>query len=110
MRHQMLFVIGAAGLLFAFSLTSCNQKANTDNPNPNSVGQENKSDNSQASKLTIGFDKMPPVGTPAKCPVMGSEFKVKEDSEFAVYQGKTYVFCCPGCKPQFEKDPEKYIN
>ena len=28
----------------------------------------------------------------------------------SVYKGKTYYFCCPGCKPQFDKNPEKYIS
>jgi Cu+-exporting ATPase len=26
------------------------------------------------------------------------------------YKGKTYYFCAPGCKKEFEKDPEKYIG
>ena len=26
------------------------------------------------------------------------------------YQGKTYYFCSPGCKRDFDKDPEKYIG
>jgi YHS domain-containing protein len=25
------------------------------------------------------------------------------------YQGKTYYFCAPGCKKQFEKDPGKFL-
>lgn len=28
----------------------------------------------------------------------------------SVYKGKTYYFCCSGCKPQFDKNPEKYIK
>ena len=28
----------------------------------------------------------------------------------SVYKGKTYYFCCPGCKPLFDKNPEKYIK
>jgi YHS domain-containing protein len=27
---------------------------------------------------------------------------------FIVYKGKKIYFCCPGCKPEFEKNPEKY--
>ena len=27
-----------------------------------------------------------------------------------VYQGKTYYFCAPGCKKQFEANPQKYIG
>ncbi len=25
------------------------------------------------------------------------------------YKGKTYYFCCPECKPAFDKNPEKII-
>lgn len=27
-----------------------------------------------------------------------------------VYQGKTYYFCCPDCKPQFDKNPAAYVK
>jgi YHS domain-containing protein len=26
------------------------------------------------------------------------------------YQGKTYYFCSPGCKKDFDKEPEKYVR
>jgi Cu+-exporting ATPase len=26
------------------------------------------------------------------------------------YKGKTYYFCSPGCKADFEKDPERYLK
>lgn len=26
------------------------------------------------------------------------------------YKGKTYYFCAPGCKKEFEEDPEMYVN
>ena len=29
---------------------------------------------------------------------------------FSDYKGNRYYFCCAGCKPAFEKDPEKYKN
>jgi YHS domain-containing protein len=44
------------------------------------------------------------------CPVMGNEVKDPEKAAKSVYEGKTYYFCCPGCKEPFDKDPEKYIN
>ena len=25
------------------------------------------------------------------------------------YRGKTYYFCAPGCKAEFDKNPEKYV-
>ncbi|MBW2277681.1 MAG: efflux RND transporter periplasmic adaptor subunit [Deltaproteobacteria bacterium] len=57
-----------------------------------------------------GFDGMPAVGTKACCPVMQNEFTVHEGTESSEYLGKTYVYCCPGCKPTFEKDPEKHLE
>lgn len=67
-------------------------------------------DQVQSSKPSNGFSKKPPIGTKAKCPVMGNEFTVNKDTKSSVYKGKHYVFCCPGCKPQFEKEPQKYIK
>lgn len=26
------------------------------------------------------------------------------------YKGKTYYFCAPGCKKEFDNNPEKYIK
>jgi Cu(I)/Ag(I) efflux system membrane fusion protein len=40
------------------------------------------------------------------CPVMGGA--VNRDI-FTIYEGKKVYFCCPGCKPEFEKNPEKYL-
>lgn len=40
--------------------------------------------------------------------------KMKVDPETAkfmtAYKGKTYYFCAPGCKKEFENDPEKYLR
>ena len=47
----------------------------------------------------------------AVCPVMGSKIPdVKKASGKSVYKGKTYYFCCGGCKPMFDKNPAKYIK
>ncbi len=40
------------------------------------------------------------------CPVMGGA--INKDI-FTIYKGKKVYFCCPGCKPEFEKEPEKYL-
>ncbi|MBE3577785.1 MAG: YHS domain-containing protein [Limnochordales bacterium] len=26
------------------------------------------------------------------------------------YKGQTYYFCAPGCKREFDKNPEKYVG
>jgi len=47
----------------------------------------------------------------AVCPVMGTKIPdVSKAAGKSVYKGKTYYFCCPGCKPQFDKNPAKYIK
>ena len=40
------------------------------------------------------------------CPIMGGAI---DKTFFTEYQGKKVYFCCPGCKPEFEKNPEKYL-
>lgn len=27
----------------------------------------------------------------------------------STYEGKTYYFCSPGCRDEFQKDPERYL-
>ena len=44
------------------------------------------------------------------CPVKGDEAVVGEDTEYSDYNNKRYYFCCPGCKPDFDADPEKYLK
>ncbi len=61
-----------------------------------------------AAAAPVAFDGMPAVGTQARCPVSGEVFTVTADTVKAEYHGKTYVFCCPHCKPSFEAEPEKY--
>ncbi|MDO8301747.1 MAG: YHS domain-containing protein [Sedimentisphaerales bacterium] len=41
------------------------------------------------------------------CPVMGGE--INKDV-YVEYKGKKVYFCCPSCKGEFEKNPEKYIS
>ena len=40
------------------------------------------------------------------CPIMGGAI---DKAIFVEYQGKKVYFCCPGCQPAFEKNPEKYL-
>jgi len=47
----------------------------------------------------------------AICPVMGNKIPdITKAPAKSVYKGKTYYFCCKGCKPEFDKNPEKYVN
>ena len=42
-----------------------------------------------------------------KCPVMNGTINKEL---FTEYNGKKVYFCCPGCKEQFLKEPEKYLS
>jgi YHS domain-containing protein len=50
------------------------------------------------------------VGDTTKCPVSGEDFVVDAHSEKSEHGGKTYYFCCPGCKKKFDASPEKFLN
>lgn len=45
-----------------------------------------------------------------KDPVCGMSVDEKTAAATAVYQGKTYYFCAPGCKVKFEKAPGQYVK
>jgi YHS domain-containing protein len=42
--------------------------------------------------------------------VSGDVFRVGKDTGFATYNGRVYAFCCPDCKPDFDKDPAKFAD
>ncbi len=52
----------------------------------------------------------PKIGNKMICPITGKEFVCGPQNDSTEYKGKTYYFCCPMCKPDFEKNPEKYIG
>ena len=44
------------------------------------------------------------------CPVTGTKIaSAAQAYSHEVYKGKTYYFCCPACKPSFDKNPGKVI-
>ena len=45
------------------------------------------------------------------CPVTGDKIaSTKAAVGHSTFKGKTYYFCCAGCKPRFDKDPAKFIK
>jgi Cu+-exporting ATPase len=44
-----------------------------------------------------------------KDPVCGRALARQEVSGQSAYQGRTYFFCSPTCKEQFDGDPEPYV-
>lgn len=43
-------------------------------------------------------------------PVCGMEVDEKSAKWTSEYKGKTYYFCAPGCKSDFDEEPEKYMG
>ncbi|HLD94493.1 MAG TPA: YHS domain-containing protein [Anaerolineales bacterium] len=43
-------------------------------------------------------------------PVCGMQVDEKSPGATATYKGQTIYFCSAGCKADFEKDPEKYMQ
>ena len=50
------------------------------------------------------------IGDRTTCPVSGEEFVVDASSPKVERDGKTYFFCCAGCKGKFESNPAKYLK
>ncbi len=43
-------------------------------------------------------------------PVCGMQVDPQTAAGSSEYMGKTYYFCSPGCKKDFDKEPESYIH
>ena len=50
------------------------------------------------------------IGNKLVCPVMGTQFRASKDSLKSEHKEKVYFFCCPGCKPEFDANPGKYVK
>jgi YHS domain-containing protein len=64
----------------------------------------------KAAKPPVAFDSPQSPGVQATCPVTGETFTIAKDTASSQYKGKYYYFCCPSCKPDFDKDPEKFLK
>jgi YHS domain-containing protein len=59
------------------------------------------------SILTAGREALPHE---AICPVSGKRFEPTAKTQWTVYKGKTYYFCCDNCKPRFTSAPATYVS
>jgi YHS domain-containing protein len=58
----------------------------------------------------MNMENMPSQANMAKDPVCGMDIDPAQAAGQSEYKGQTYYFCSPGCKKQFDKDPERYIG
>ncbi|MHB1001223.1 MAG: YHS domain-containing protein [Armatimonadota bacterium] len=68
----------------------------------------------QNSNLAVSQVKKP-IGQKriksAVCPVMKNKIPdITKAAGKSIYKGKTYYFCCGGCKPMFDSNPAKYTS
>jgi YHS domain-containing protein len=82
--------VAAIGLLVAGGCASTPPKQATAAPEPGPAPA--------SSRVTI------------RCPVSGADVTDAPEALRTEYKGKTYFFCCAGCKAEFEKNPEKYVS
>ena len=54
--------------------------------------------------------KVKPENAAVICPVTNTKITPATAYDKTVYKGKTYYFCCSGCKPEFLKNPAKFIK
>ncbi len=110
----MFFLFGFSAILFADDCKESEHQNNT------AVKSEKKSEKhhqltkqeekKKSEEPSIGFNKKQAESTEAVCPVTKEKFKITKDTTYSEYKGKYYYFCCEGCKPHFDKEPEKYIR
>ena len=52
----------------------------------------------------------PAEPTMAKDPVCGMTVHSATAGYFSEYRGRTYYFCCAGCKQEFDEQPEAHTT
>jgi YHS domain-containing protein len=103
-RTLAISVLCATLTLLAGACTSSKSNATQGSAQPATAQSQ------PGSEPRTAFDAPPSEGTKAKCPVSGETFTVGANTQRSEYQSKHYVFCCPDCKPDFDKDPAKYTQ
>lgn len=109
------FLISAALLLVAGSVFAAPPAAKTKPAKAKTVKTKPMKTIKTAVKPVAPVKKAEaPVAAefPTKCPVTGEAIASAKDAAggSSVYNGKTYYFCCAGCKPQFDKDSAKFVK
>lgn len=56
----------------------------------------------------FGFGKESKKQEKAKDPICGMSVVIESAKYWTVFSGKRYVFCSPGCKEEFDKNPAQY--
>ena len=102
-QFEMVFLLASLLIVGLIALNGC--KKSEPAPTETSAGKMQEMQGHEHMTM-----KAEPAITSALeqtvCPIMGGAI---DKAFFTEYQGKKVYFCCPGCKPEFEKNPEKYL-
>jgi YHS domain-containing protein len=110
MKRSVPVILGAA-----LALTACGGGSASAPPpeTPAAPAEGGAAPTTEAPKEAAGPMKAPGEAQPGDtttCPISGEEFVVEASSPSVEHEGKTYYFCCSGCKKKFESDPAKYLT
>lgn len=113
-----MFWITALSLVFFIVLAGCESKSGSDKTSSGSVSQSDMSNRTDRDAAIRGDSSKTEDEIAAEigsasveqttCPVMKGNPITKD--LYTEYKGKKVYFCCSGCKPEFEKNPEKYLS
>lgn len=92
--------------LCAFALAACGGAAKE----PAAPAGEHHEEQHKASSGDVKAPGEAKPGDKSRCTVTGEELDVTADTPHSEYNGKTYYFCCPGCKKKFDADPSKFTK
>jgi YHS domain-containing protein len=106
MKIRTLITVSAIALAAVITLSGCEKEQ----PAPPQEQDHSGHDHAAMTQEGAAADDTAVAATDTEqtvCPVMGG--KINKEF-FTEYKGKKVYFCCPSCKPEFEKNPEKYIG
>lgn len=103
-------------ILLGLGLAACGGNADAPPPvAPSAPGEQSRDEASSEAAVAQSASEVKAPGEAREgdtttCPVSGEEFVVEGSSLTVEHDGKTYFFCCSGCKKKFEEDPAKFLT
>jgi len=99
-KNKAMFIVTSLLLVGLIVLNGCKKSE----PAPSETSAETMQ--GHAATMDEPAEAVAAVVEQTTCPIMDSPIN---KNLFTEYKGKKVYFCCPGCKPKFEENPEKYI-
>lgn len=105
------WLVGALFVGGAFASLGCSEKPVSTAP---TAASDSTSSATTADKLPDGFDKLSPADQTAAlaqkiCPVSGDKLGEMGTPFKVTVKGRDVFLCCPSCKDDLMKDPDKYL-